>query len=158
MPFDRHNQLFFLHIPKTAGTSIEQAMGLYGAWNKENLDTVFGLIQSRDLLALNLSSNFLQHLSLIELESLYPREMAKATLFTVVRDPWQRLLSSFRNPDPDLANYYRFRTHRELSELNLAEYIDLARWLPHPHLRPQVDFSSNGKCVDPWVQIFHQEN
>ena len=159
MPFDRHNQLFFLHIPKTAGTSIEQAMGLYGAWNKENLDTVFGLIQSRDLLALNLSSNFLQHLSLIELESLYPREMAKATLFTVVRDPWQRLLSSFRNPDPDLANYYRFRTHRELSELNLAEYIDLARWLPHPHLRPQVDFllASNGKCVDPRVQIFHQE-
>ena len=159
MPFDRQHQLFFLHIPKTAGTSIEQALGLYGAWNQENLDTGFGLIQSRDLLARNLSSNFLQHLSLVELEALYPKEMAEATLFTVVRDPWQRLLSSFRNPDPDLANYYRFRTHRELEELSLAEYIDLARWLPHPHLRPQVDFlrSSGGQSPDRRVQIFRQE-
>ena len=159
MPFDRQQRLLFLHIPKTAGTSIEQALGLHGAWNQENLATGFGLIQSRDLLALNLSSNFLQHLSLNELEALFPDAVAEAQLFTVVRDPWQRLLSSFRNPDPDLATYYRFRTHRELSELSLAEYIDLARWLPHPHLRPQLDVlrSSSGQSPDPRVRIFHQE-
>ena len=85
--------------------------------------------------------------------------MAEAQLFTVVRDPWQRLLSSFRNPDRDLANYYRFRTHRELNELSLAEYIDLARWLPHPHLRPQLDVlrSSDGQSPDPRVRIFYKE-
>ena len=159
MPFDRQQRLFFLHIPKTAGTSIEQALGLHGAWNQENLATGFGLIQSRDLLARNLSSNFLQHLSLSELEALFPDAVAEAQLFTVVRDPWQRLLSSFRNPDPDLANYYRFRTHRELSELSLAEYIDLARWLPHPHLLPQLDSlrSSGGQSPNRRVRIFRQE-
>ena len=72
MPFDRPRKLVFLHIPKTAGSSIEQALGLFGPWQNENLDTGFGLIQSRDLLARNLSSNFLQHLRLTELEQLFP--------------------------------------------------------------------------------------
>ena len=107
MPFDRQRRLVFLHIPKTAGTSIEQALGLYGPWDQENQVTGFGLIRSRDLLARNLSSNFLQHLTLPELEKLFPEALEGAELFTVVRDPWSRLLSSFRNPDPDLANYYR---------------------------------------------------
>ena len=161
MPFDRQRRLVFLHVPKTAGTSIEQALGLYGPWDQENLATGFGLIQSRDILARNLSSNFLQHLSLNELESLFPDALAEAQLFTVVRDPWARLLSSFRNPDPDLANYFRFRTHRDFNELNLADYIDVARWLPHPHLMPQVSLlSSDGSSnrPDPRVKLFRQEN
>ena len=102
MPFDRQRKLVFLHIPKTAGSSIEQALDLFGPWQEENLQTGFGLIQSRDLLARNLSSNFLQHLTLAELEDLFPEILDQAKLFTVVRDPWQRLLSSYRNPDPDL--------------------------------------------------------
>ena len=105
MPFDRQRRLVFLHIPKTAGTSIEQALGLHGPWNQENLASGFGLIQSRDLLARNLSSNFLQHLTLPELEQLFPEALDGAQVFTVVRDPWSRLLSSFRHPDPDLASY-----------------------------------------------------
>ena len=159
MPFDRQRRLVFLHIPKTAGTSIEQALGLHGPWNQENQITGFGLIQSRDLLARHLSSNFLQHLSLPELEALFPEALEDAKLFTVVRDPWRRLLSSFRHPDPDLANYYRYRTHRELSELSLADYIDVARWLPHPHLRPQLDFLGPIGCTepDPRVTVFQQE-
>ena len=59
MPFDRQRRLVFLHIPKTAGSSVEQALGLLGPWDQENLVTGFGLIQSRDLLARQLSSNFL---------------------------------------------------------------------------------------------------
>ena len=159
MPFDRQRRLVFLHIPKTAGTSIEQALGLYGPWDQENQASGFGLIQSRDLLARNLSSNFLQHLSLSELEALFPDAFEGAELFTVVRDPWHRMLSSFRHQDHDLANYYRYRTHKELSELSLADYIDVARWLPHPHLKPQLDFLGQAGCSqpDPRVTVFHQE-
>ena len=159
MPFDRRRKLVFLHIPKTAGSSIEQALGLFGPWQNENLDTGFGLIQSRDLLARNLSSNFLQHLRLTELEQLFPEVLVDAQLFTVVRDPWQRLLSSYRYPDPDLVALYRWRTHRDLLSLSLAEYIDVARWLPHPHLKPQLSMlSTNNGTPDPRVRVFHQEN
>ena len=45
MPFDRRRKLVFLHIPKTAGSSIEQAL-LFGPWQGENLDTGFGLISA----------------------------------------------------------------------------------------------------------------
>ena len=160
MPFDRQRRLVFLHIPKTAGSSIEQALGLFGPWDQQNLATGFGLIQSRDLLARQLSSNFLQHLTLSELEALFPDALAGAELFTVVRDPWQRLLSSFRNPDPDLANYYRYRTHRELSALSLADYIDVARWLPHPHFKPQLSLvaAAGSDGPDPRVRVFHHDN
>ena len=160
MPFDRQRRLVFLHIPKTAGSSVEQAFGLLGPWDQENLVTGFGLIQSRDLLARNLSSNFLQHLSLSELEALFPSAFDGTEIFTVVRDPWTRLLSSFCNPDPDLANYYRYQTHGELSNLSLAEYIDVARWLPHPHLNLQLSLltSQNSSAIDPRVRVFHHEN
>ena len=160
MPFDRQRRLLFLHIPKTAGSSIEQALGLFGPWQQENLQTGFGLIQSRDLLARNLSSNFLQHLTLAELEDLFPDILQQSQLFTVVRDPWQRLLSSYRNPDPDLVAYYRWRTHGELTKLSLADYIDVARWLPHPHLRPQLDAlvtQPGSTTPDPRIRVFHQE-
>ena len=160
MPFDRQRKLVFLHIPKTAGSSIEQALGLFGPWQKENLQTGFGLIQSRDLLARNLSSNFLQHLTLAELEDLFPEILHQAKLFTVVRDPWQRLMSSYRNPDPDLVAYYRWRTHNDINQLSLAQYIDVARWLPHPHFRPQLNAvaSQPGSNIpDPRVRIFRQE-
>ena len=160
MPFDRQRRLVFLHIPKTAGTAIEQALGLFGPWQQENLHTGFGLIQSRDLLARNLSSNFLQHLTLAELEDLFPDVFNNARLFTVVRDPWTRLLSSYRNPDPDLVAYYRWRTHSDLNQLSLAEYIDVASWLPHPHLGPQLSAlvrKPSETEPDPRIRIFHQE-
>lgn len=159
MPFDRQHNLVFLHIPKTAGTSIEKMLNLWGQWDEENLETCFGLIQSRDLLALNLSSNYLQHLTLSELETIFPEFLSAATLFTVVRDPWQRLLSSFRNPDQDLSDYYHYRTHQNLSDLSLAEYIDVARWLPHPHLKPQLHFLGDERSDthNPKVKIFKQE-
>ena len=160
MPFDRQRRLVFLHIPKTAGSSVEQALNLFGPWQQENLHTGFGLIQSRDLLAQNLSSNFLQHLTLRELEKQFPDVVKDAVLFTVVRDPWWRLLSSFRNPDPDLVAYYRWRTQADLNQLSLAKYIDVARWLPHPHLRPQLSAlvrEPGDTEPDPRIRIFRQE-
>ena len=97
---------------------------------------------------------------LAELEELFPEVFNNARLFTVVRDPWTRLLSSYRNPDPDLVAYYRWRTHSDLNQLSLAEYIDVARWLPHPHLRPQLDAlvqQSSATQPDPRIRIFRQE-
>ena len=68
MPIDRQAKLIFIHIPKTAGTSVESALSLHGDWKIEDRFRCFGQISSSSLLARNLSSNFLQHLRLHEIQ------------------------------------------------------------------------------------------
>ena len=159
MPIHRNQRLLFVHIPKTAGTSVEAVLGLLGDWRLENLHTGFGLIQSPALLRRRLGSNFLQHLTLAELRQVFGAELHGFTPFTVVRHPWARLLSSFRRKDPDLCAYYRYRCDRDLNGLDLEAYIDLAGWLDHAHLRPQCQFliDLNTTQIDHELRIFRQE-
>lgn len=140
MPVDRQAKLIFVHIPKTAGTSIEVALNIFGDWRNENLLNLFGQIKSPRLLRKNFSSNFLQHLQLYEIKYLLGAEFADYEIFTVVRDPWTRFLSSFRRKDPDLCTYVRWRSLCELEDLSLSDYFKIARWARHPHLNSQVSF------------------
>ena len=128
-------------------------------WQHENLDACFGLIQSLSLLRRGFSSNFLQHLTLQELSILLGDDLQGLVPFAGLRDPWTRFLSSFRRKDPDLCSLYRYKCHADLHAVGLEEYVDLASWLDHPHLRPQWKFvsTSSGNDLDPRVMIFRQE-
>lgn len=75
----REMGMTFIHIPKTAGTSLELALGLNLDSAIENQAACYGKISSPSLLALGLSSEFLQHLQLAEIERLHP---------TFVRESW----------------------------------------------------------------------
>ena len=140
MPINQDHRLLFVHIPKTGGTSVEECLGMRGPWKEEDLDSCFGLIQSLPLLRYAFGSNFLQHLTLKELFELLGDDLLGLTPFAVLRDPWTRLLSSFRRKDPDLCSLYHYKCHRDLHDLSLEEYVELASWLDHPHLRPQWKF------------------
>ena len=163
MPVDRQAKLIFVHIPKTAGTSVELALNLHGDWRRENLCNLFGQIKSQALLRKNLTSNFLQHLKLHEIQSFMGDEFADYEVFTVVRDPWTRFLSSFRRKDPDLCSYVRWRTACELDDLSLSEYFNIACWARHPHLNSQASFfqsdinSSSVRSVLSNVRVFRYE-
>ncbi|MFO0040157.1 MAG: sulfotransferase family 2 domain-containing protein [Synechococcaceae cyanobacterium] len=153
MPVDRERGIGFVHIPKTAGTAIERALGLHGDWRLEDRHRWFGRIRSDDLQASGLSGNFLQHLTVQELQQLLAKETLPAGgsarlgndpaswwWFTVVRHPWTRLLSAFRRKDPDLCQLYAYRCDRDLHSLDLAAFIEVAAWLDHAHVRPQMRF------------------
>ena len=159
MPIYRRHKLLFVHIPKTAGTSVEELLGLRGPWQKENINTCFGLIQSLPLLKEGFRSNFLQHLTLAELSRLLGSDLQGCTPFAVVRDPWTRLISSFRRKDPDLCNLIYSSCGRDANEFDLAAYIELAGCLDHAHLRPQYRFLtlSGSDRIDPRIHIFRQE-
>ena len=79
--------------------------------------------------------------------------------FAVVRDPWTRLISSFRRKDPDLCNLIFSSCGRDANEFDLAAYIELAGCLDHAHLRPQYRFLtlSGSDRIDPRIHIFRQE-
>ena len=159
MPIHRKSGLLFIHIPKTGGTSVEESLDMRAPWQDENLDVCFGLIQSLPLLRFGFATNFLQHLTFSELSVLLGDDLQGLTPFAVLRDPWTRLLSSFRRKDPDLCELYRYKCHGDLHELALEDYVDVASWLDHPHLRPQWKFlCPSSECVpDPRIKLFRQE-
>ncbi len=159
MPIDRERGLAFIHIPKTAGTAIEQALGLHGDWRLEDRQHCFGRIRTEDLLQRRYATNFLQHLSSLELQALLVDEgvphWQQWWWFTVVRHPWTRLVSAFRRKDPDLCQLYAYRCDRDLHSLDLAAFLELAAWLDHPHLRSQSHYLPGAASG---VEVFRYEN
>lgn len=155
MPLDRANRICFIHIPKTAGTAVEQALGLFGDAMVQDRARFFGKVQSHELRVKRLSSNFLQHLTGAELEHLLGEELANYWCFTVVRDPWARFVSSFRNKDRDLCRRYAYHCDRDMESLSLSEYVEVAEWIDHPHLNPQVSFVREFSLP---LRIYRQED
>lgn len=118
----RDSGLLFIHVPKTAGTSIH--MALYG--------------------------RALSHDPLAAWHSTYPRSMAGIRTAAVVRDPVDRFLSAFHylkrggmnSFDAEFASKYlqSFSTAGEL--VDAIERPDVQRWLLGEgfHFRRQADF------------------
>jgi hypothetical protein len=144
----------FIHIPKTAGTSIELALGLNFDPAIENSDVCFGKLVSPELMELELSSQFLQHLRLGEIESLHPDFVRNSWVFTVVRDPWTRLVSSFRRKDRAMADFAKWYYGLDLHALNFEQYVELAASHDLLHLRPQSSFLEGSAKVN----IFYFEH
>ncbi|NBP99072.1 MAG: hypothetical protein EBU51_05855 [Synechococcaceae bacterium WB6_3A_227] len=137
MPCTPDRSLLFIHIPKTGGSSIEQALGIYGPWQLENQEILFGLIQSEELLAHGWGSAFLQHLSWRELQHQWDFSAAKR--FAAVRNPWARFASVYTNTDSHLKEVARLQG-LELEGISFEEFVDATEQLEHAHLRPQLDY------------------
>lgn len=148
MPLFREMGLTFIHIPKTAGTSIEMALGLDLSPAVENLDACFGKVTSEELKTSGLSSGFLQHLRLEEMEQLHPYFIRNSWVFTVVRDPWTRFVSSFRRKDRAMADFARWYHGIDLHALTLEQYVELAASHDLLHLRAQSTFLEGSATVN----------
>ena len=146
MPCTPDRSLLFIHIPKTGGSSIEQALGIFGSWELENQEILFGLIQSAELLAHGWGSAFLQHLSWRELHQQW--DFSGAECFAAVRNPWARFASVYTNTDTHLKEVARLQG-LELEGLSFDEFVDATERLEHAHLRPQFDYlvGANGELA-----------
>ncbi len=138
MPIDRTRSVLFIHIPKTAGTSIEQALGIWGDWRVEDRDTLFGQISSPDLLAAGLGSSFLQHLTLAEVRTHFEQPSRPFT-FSIVRNPWDRLLSVYHRIDPHLASH-ALACGVDLASLSFDCFVPEVLRLKHAHTASQVAY------------------
>lgn len=138
----------FVHIPKTAGQSIEQFF-----MNRLQLDW------DRDREALLLQSNEdpsrgtekLAHLSAseyVECGYVSPEEYSRYFKFSFVRNPWTRILSEYR-----YRNYFSHRSFRDfvLNKLPQPGWDDKYR-----HIMPQYDMlhDSQGNLLVDFVGRF----
>jgi len=137
MPCALDRSLLFIHIPKTGGSSIEKALGMYAPWEQENQEILFGLIQSEELLAHGWGSAFLQHLSWSELQQHW--DLSEAERFAAVRNPWARFASVYTNTDNHLKQV-AMSQGIELEGLSFDEFVDATMLLEHAHLRSQLDY------------------
>ncbi len=92
------DQVIFIHIPRTAGTYIERQLcdkyQIKQNWPRANIENLFGLYKVRQ-------DNYLtlQHLTLTEMIKfgfLKPN-VNNQYIFTVVRHPYDRVLSLYKN-------------------------------------------------------------
>lgn len=138
MPISDKYKCLFIHIPKTGGTSIETALELFGDWKIENKTTLFGLIQSPELKKLNLCSNFLQHLTLEQTKNIKPIPK-DYTSFSFVRNPWDKMVSIYSNPDNNLIET-ALAQGINLKSLSFEDFVSQTGKIKHCHLEHQHKF------------------
>jgi len=144
----RENNCLFVHIPKSAGQSIEQFFT-----DRLQLDWD----QDREALYLQNNSDpargteKLAHLSATEYVAcghLSQEEFSRLFKFSFVRNPWARILSEYR-----YRNYFQHRSFRDfvLNKLPEPGWDDKYR-----HVMPQYDMlhDNNGKLLVDFVGRF----
>jgi hypothetical protein len=117
---------------------------MHGDWRVEDAEAMYGRVSSREWLAMNWSSNFLQHLTWDELmQAVAPDRRVGYRSFAFVRHPLRRMVSAWANLDGDLLEYARAR-NVQLAGVGFEEFVTRAIQLNHPHLRPQSEFIVRG--------------
>lgn len=144
MPISNKHKLCFVHIPKTAGTSVEKVL------NMNQSDSLFAHAKHK------LYSVTPQHLHLAEI----CKEMPVAEtydIFTIVRNPYDRLVSEYKHFKKnwwarefhDVSNFDDF----VYKTLNLSPEERIFKF--DNHLEPQVNFLNRS---DLQVEIFRFED
>lgn len=85
MPFNEKDKEFFIHIPRTGGTTVSQLLGIR---DKKNLAGDYPI---KEVSNRKLPKNF----TYSEIESGYPYIKDSCHFFSIVRNPWERILSEY---------------------------------------------------------------
>jgi hypothetical protein len=126
----------FIHIPKCAGTSVEEIL-----WPEKGTRTPEKLWNGVfDGMSNPLQTGGLQHLTATHIRGLYPVEFEDFWKFTIVRNPFDRIVSQYfytLRQRPDLLRYLGYNRLRiRYRRISLDDYVRRithrthVQWLP----------------------------
>jgi chondroitin 4-sulfotransferase 11 len=145
MPLCLKHNLFFIHIPKTAGTSIEIALDM------RKPECFYSENRFNKILKINP-----QHFIYSDLSNIL--NVKNLNIFTVVRNPFDRLVSEFKYVQKtENSNWTDYKN------LNFDSFVDevlnldsnMACDIFDNHLMPQYDYIKGGEDI---IKIFKYEN
>ena len=156
MPISNKHKILFVHVPKCAGTTVEQMLDMSGIHN------LFSTSYSPDRIQKQFSfENFsqeekevcllknMQHYSYIELKKLLPQKIFDSYYkFSIVRNPYDRIVSEFlyaKNCGRKLKKnyFYNFSTFKEFVSTQLTIPIKQRIEKYDAHLETQKSFLIN---------------
>jgi chondroitin 4-sulfotransferase 11 len=155
VPISHAHRAIFVHIPKTAGTSIEAVLGMHG--DKRDIGIVPYYNQTVD--CERLYGRQMQHLTAQGIRNTLndDRVFGSYFKFTVVRNPWDRLVSTLAWSDQKWARGEELAVadfDRTLRQIYAAICGRRGRETPlslPPHLHPQCSYlrdAQEGLLVD----------
>ncbi len=157
MIISRGRNYIFVHIPKTGGTSM--ALALEGRAMKDDIligDTPKARRRRRRLDGAGARGRVWKHSTLADIEGLVPQaQIAQAFTFTLVRNPWDRLVSyyhwlrtrSFDHPAVHLAARVGFSGFLNAPETQLS-----LRAAPYGHY---MRGASGAEHCDAYIRLEH---
>jgi hypothetical protein len=107
MPVSRAHKAIFVHIPKTAGTSVEAVLGMHGEQQQIGLVPYF----NQQLDYEHLYGRQMQHMTAHAIKAALNDDAAFHSYFkfTIVRNPWDRLVSALAWTDQKWARGEQLR-------------------------------------------------
>ena len=141
MPFFTEHDLLFVHIPKTGGTSIEQKFGI--------IDKEKTLIKESNVVCYEHGEYKIegkeeiyapQHYTPDIIESKYPKYYNKCKKFTVIRNPYERAISSYF--------MHEAGSHKEFDPDGFDWFWHQFPLLPRDHNLPQKRYFNNNIKYD----------
>lgn len=170
MPHIKKFNLFFIHIPKNAGKSVEAALlgskihdpswqrrrslNRFAKWMLNNTSHK----RPHDVLHGTIDMSFAtQHLSITELETVRPdffHNQERPIMFAVVRNPWQRAISTYKHfsasTDITPEGFFHFWSEDRHHFFSSRDHNRIA------HARSQISylFDSEGKFAIDFILRF----
>jgi chondroitin 4-sulfotransferase 11 len=157
MPVSHRHKTIFVHIPKTAGTSIEAVLGMH----RDRQDVGLRPYYNQPLDYEHLYGGPLQHLTAIAIRQLLNDEALFSSYFkfAVVRNPWDRLVSALAWTDQKwargeelTASQFDAQVRQACGAFQIAMTSGTWEGLPH-YLYPQCAFIWDGqrRCLVDFV-------